>query len=353
MLSFGSKLRVGLDIGSHSIKAVVVEKSGNKFKLVHRGIRPLWVNEKYDPDGPTTSQIVPQLVDLFNEMKVSPKRVKNIRTLINGSQVAAKEISAIPLSENEMASSMVLEARKHIPLDGSETQVDHQIIAEDTDDPDKSRVLIVASSKKLFEAHLKTLKELEIKPQVVDVEPLAIINSYLQFNDLPDEGLVVFINVGCRRTGVSLIGRTEKFFTRELAVGGQSFTEELMKEYGLSWKDAEKVKLAQGMKPDLPKADGGGDGLRLASKTALERFGDEINKTLRYYVKETGSSYFTKFIVVGGGADLEDVSHYLETKFNATVESYDPFAHMDVSTNNTDGHPSQFAAAIGLAVREA
>jgi len=353
MLNLGKKLRIGLDIGSHTMKAVVVEKSGNRFKVLHRGIHPIWGGgQKYDPDGAKRSQIVPQLVELFNSIKVPAKKAKNLRSLINGAQVAAKEILALPLEQSEMDSAMMLEARKHIPLDGSETQVDYQILGEDTEEPDKVRVLIVASSKKLFSNHLQTLNELDIKPHVVDIEPLAAANSYLQFNELPDDGLVVMVDLGHRKTSVTLLGRKDRFFTRELTVGGENFTEELMKDYGLSWDEAEKVKAEQGLKPDLPKVDSGSGELRLASKGIIDRFGDEINRTLRYYVKETGQSFFTKFILVGGGAANEDLKQYLTNKFNATVEAYDPFAYMDVATNNGGGHPSQYAAAVGLAVRE-
>jgi len=348
-----SKVRVGLDIGSHSIKAVVIEKSGNRYKVVHRGTRPIWTGgTPYDPDGPKRGQVVPQLVDLFSSFKLSPKRLKNLRTLVNGSQVAAKEIIAIPLEEREMNSAMLLEARKHIPLDGSDTQVDYQVMGEYHEEADKVRVLLVASSKKIFEAHLRTLKELDLRPMIVDIEPLAYTNAYLAFHELPDEGLVVMVDIGCRKTSITLVGRKDRFFTREIPVGGQSFTEELMRNYGLSWDEAEKVKLEKGLHPDLPRVESDSGELRLASKSVVDRFGEEVNRTLRYYVKETGQSYFTKFVLVGGGAALSDVKDYLANKFNASAEIFDPFAYMDVTSENGGGHPSQYAAAVGLAIRE-
>jgi len=350
----GNKVRVGLDIGSHSIKAVVVEKTGNRYRVVHRGMRPIWTGgSAYDPDGPKRGQIVPQLVDLFSSFKLSPKRLKNLRTLINGAQVAAKEIVAIPLEDREMASAMTLEARKHIPLDGAETQIDYQVLGEQPDEADKVRVLLVGSSKKIFEGHLRTLKEIEMKPVIVDIEPLAYANAYLAFNELPDEGLVVMVDVGCRKTSITLLGRKDRFFTREVPVGGESFTDDLMKTYNLSWAEAEKVKIEQGLKPDLQKNETDTGELRLASKSALDRFGEEVNRTLRYYVKETGQSFFTKFVLVGGGAALDDIRDYLANKFNATAEVFDPFVFMDVATENGGGHPSQYAAAVGLAIREA
>ena len=248
---------------------------------------------------------------------------------------------------------MLLEARKHIPLDGSETQVDYQIIGDTIDEQDKVRVLLVASSKKVFEAHLKTLKEIDVKPAVVDIEPLAYTNAYMAFNDLPDDGLVVMVDIGHRKTSITLLGRKERFFTREVPVGGQNFTEELMKTYGLDWEKAEEVKTTQGLKPDLPKVSEESGELRLASKSVVDRFGEEVNRTLRYYVKETGQSFFTKFVLVGGGAALEDIKDYLASKFNATAEVFDPFVFMDVAAENGGGTPSQYAAAVGLAIREA
>ncbi len=350
---FGSKLRVGLDIGSHSIKMVAIEKSGQRFKVVGRAMREIWVDQPYELDGPKRSQLVPLVLDLFKELKLTPKKQKNLRTLVGGAQVAAKEIVAIPLEEREMRSAMLMEARKHIPLDGSDTQVDYQILGEDVNEPDKVRALVVATTKKLFGNVIDTLKELEVSPLVVDIEPLSNLNAWLQFNELPDDGVVVMLNIGARRTGVTVIGRKDAFFTREIPVGGHHFTEQIEKEFGVKYHEAEAAKKRDGLKPDLPRQEAEGGGLRFASKTALDRFGDEVNRTLRYYVKETGQSMFQKFVTVGGSAALSEVEEYLTKKFNVTVEQYDPFARMDVSAGNGGGHSAQYVAAVGLAIREA
>lgn len=353
MLSLSSKIQVGLDVGSHSIKALVVEKTGTKIKLLAKAMRPIYAGgQTFNIDGPKRSQVVPLLVDLFKELKIQPKKQRQIRTLISGLQIAAKEIVAIPLEQKEMASAMLLEARKHIPLDGSETQVDYMILGEDIKEPEKVRALVVATTKKLFNSHLETLAELEIRPTIVEVEPLAFANSYLLFNEMPDDGVVVMLNIGCRRTGITVFGRKDMFFTRDITVAGHAFTEDLMQNYGLKFSDAEDVKIAQGLNPDLPKVEALGSGLKLASKSVLDRFGEEINRTLRYYVKETSQSFFTKFVLVGGGAAMKDVQDYVENKFNVAVETYDPFSRLEIVGGNGGGHPAQYAAAVGLAIQE-
>ena len=251
-----------------------------------------------------------------------------------------------------MASSILLEARKHIPLDGSESVVDYQILGDDVNDSDKVRVLLVATTKKLYETHQDFLREIDMKPGVIDIEPLAIMNSYLMASQLPDNGVVIFLDFGAKKTELTVFGRKDTFFTRDLNVGGYHFTEELMTKYGLDYEEAEKVKKTKGMEPDLPKV--GGDkvqSLTLAEKTVMEKLGDEINRSLRYYVKESGQSVFTHFVLTGGGSLLPGLDTYLNNKFNLPIELYNPFNQLDSRAPIDIDNPYQMATAIGLAIR--
>ena len=180
MFGLKSNLRIGLDIGTHSIKVAALEKVGPRFRITKWKCQELYTGkDKYDPEGPKKSVAVPALMKTLMDMGISPRKIKRLSSSIGGSQVAAKEISSIMQTETEMASSILLEARKHIPLDGSESVVDYQILGDDVNDSDKVRVLLVATTKKLYETHQDFLREIDMKPGVIDIEPLAIMNSYL------------------------------------------------------------------------------------------------------------------------------------------------------------------------------
>ncbi len=292
------------------------------------------------------------LMKIMQEIEMQPKSVKRIASSIGGDSVAAKEISSMMLTESEMNSSILLEARKHIPLDGSDTVVDYQIMGDDPKESDKVRVLVIATTKKQFESHQDFLREIDIRPGVMDVESLALLNSYIINSQLPDNGIVVFLDVGAKKTSLSVFGRNDMFFTRDLKIGGFDFTKELMDNYDLDYFEAEKVKKDQGMEPSLPKKKSEeGDSLSLVEKTSLERFGDEINRSLRYYVKETGQSVFVHFVLTGGGAMLPGLDTYLNNKFNLPIELYNPFNQLDSRITIDTPNPSQFAVAIGLAIR--
>lgn len=353
MFGLKSNLRVGLDIGTQSIKLAAVEKVGPRFRLVKWKVQNLYDNESsYDPEGPKKSVAVPALMSMMTELQIVPKRIKRLASSVGGQQVAAKELSSVLQTEAEMASSILLEARKHIPLDGSETVVDYQLLGDDVNDTDKVRVLLVATTKKLYENHQDYLREIDLKPGIIDVEPLAVLNSYMIASQLPDNGVVIFLNVGAKKTNLSVFSRKDQFFTRELQVGGWNFTQELVKNYGLDVEEAERVKKSQGMQPDLPQRVGGESAsLAVSEKTSLEKLGDEINRSLRYYVKETGQSVFTHIVLTGGSAMMPGLDVYLNNKFNLPIELYNPFNQLESRAPIQADNPYQMATAIGLAIR--
>lgn len=353
MFGFGNKLRVGLDLGSHSIKLAAVEKVGPRFRLVKWKCNELYTGgDRYDPEGPKKSVAVPQLMRMLNELGLVPKRIKRLASCIGGLQVAVKEISTIIQTEAEMASSLLLEARKHIPLDGSDTVVDYQIMGDDVQDSDKVKILLVATTRKNYETHQDFLREIELKPGLIDVESLATLNAYIINSQMPDEGVPIFMHLGARRTILSVFGRRDMFFTRDLPIGGQTFTDELMNNYGIDYEEAETVKKEQGMEPSLPKKQAqNGSSLSLAEKSTFEKLGDEINRSLRFYVKESGQSVFTHFVLTGGSAMLPGLDTYLNNKFNLPIELFNPFNQLESRVAIETDNPYQMATAVGLAIR--
>jgi type IV pilus assembly protein PilM len=352
VIALKSGLRVGLDIGSHAIKMVLAEKgSHGKLRLVKAISRDVYAGQdKFDLDGPKKTLVVPLLLEMFQEAGVRPKRVAHLGSCIGGSNQAAKEIRTLQMAGDEMASSILQEARKHVPLDGSESVVDYQILGEDPKEADKVRVLVAATTKRMFDAHVDILRETELKPGVIDLEPLAAANTFIAHTELPDDGVVVFLNIGAKRTNLLILSRKDMFFSRDLPVGGYNFTEEIMKKLNVKFNEAEEIKKTQGItaggiKPTEPA----GEGFALAEKSALDKLGDEINRSLRYYVKETGQSFVHRIEMVGGLAESAEIAASLHEKFHIEVRAFDPFVNVEGAQEVR--HRSQFAAAVGLAAR--
>lgn len=357
MFGLKSTHRVGLDIGSHAIQLVVTEKHGDKSRVIGAWSRDIYsgATEKYDLDGPKKTSVVPIVLDMFNQAGIKPRRIAHLGSSLSGLNMATKEIRTLQMPEEEMASAVTQEARKHLPLDGSESLVDYQILGDDTREADKVRVLIAVTTKRMFDAHLDILRELELKPGVVDLEPLSCVNSFITRNELPDDGVVCFLNIGARRTNLVILGRKDMFFSRDLPVAGWSFTEDIMNKLNVNFSEAEEIKLRQGLTAKGIKAvgqasaDSLASSLALSDRSPLDKLYDEINRSIRYYVKETGQSGIMKFVLFGGTAGSQELCDYLAQRFSVPVDAYDPFSHLEghIDVKNRP----QFATAVGLALR--
>ena len=57
------------------------------------------------------------------------------------------------MNDEELVNSLEFEAKKHIPLDGTEAVMDYHILGQNTKELDKINVLLFATTKNLINQH--------------------------------------------------------------------------------------------------------------------------------------------------------------------------------------------------------
>jgi len=96
-----------------------------------------------------------------------------------------------------------------------------------------------------------------------------------------------------------------------------------------------------------PASDGGG--LSIQETTSLDELIGEINRTVRYYIKDTGQSNFVSIVLTGGSVQMIGLEEYLASKLDLTIEKYNPFPALQ--GNVPTEHVCQYGIAVGLALR--
>lgn len=344
-----SNQTLGLDIGTHSIKAVLCESHHKNPRILKAGVREIRGETGYEPKKLRRAETLLTLRELMSEMRITPSKVKSLVTALGGPATSMKEIVSVRMSEEELASSLIFEARKHLPLDDSDTIIDHQSLGEDPEDPQKSRILLVATTRKMYGWHEAILKEAGFKVGVVDLEPLALLNSFNMTQQLPDQGLLLFLSLGARGTQFIVTGHQSRVFFREIPIGGFHLSEDLARQQSLPIEEAEVRKCRQGIEAFHPGGQDGKPALALQQRTVIEDFLDEVRRTLRFYAKETGKSDFGKVMLTGGGAAMPGLPELLADKFSLPVEIWDPLAGLEGAPAGARG--PQFAHCVGLALR--
>jgi type IV pilus assembly protein PilM len=276
-----------------------------------------------------------------------------LNSALGGPAVAVKQIRSIPLSPEELESSLAFEARKLLPLDDTEAILDFQIIdgGAETSFMD---ILLVATTKKAFDHQIKLLEDVGVKPKLIDASSTALVNSYLLTRGKPSgDAALVFLDVGARATTLTIFTDKNILFVRDIPIGGYKITEDIKALKKLEYSEAERLKRDRGM-GSLLGGDGSEEGqsIRVARRMAVDGMLDEIRRSLRYYTKETGVREFEKILLCGGSAAMPNLNSHMAQALSMTVEIYNPFDMFTVPPGFGEAAGAQLAVACGIALRE-
>ncbi|HCX59330.1 MAG: type IV pilus assembly protein PilM [Candidatus Cloacimonadales bacterium] len=345
------KESVGIDIGTHSVKIVHLKKLHDGFKLLNYEVRPtVPQGVEYTLSDLRPERFAPVIVEMMKTLKISPKSIKHLVSSIGGDNTSIKQIKTIFLPDEELESALFFEAKKHIPISGSDMVLDYQVLSVE-EKTNNMNILLSATSKEVLNEHTGILSTAGLNPHIVDIDSLAVANSFIM-NAFAEEGVYVLLNVGAHRTNMVIWGPEAKFFARDIPYGGFNFTQDIMRKRQMEWAEAEEYKFANGLldDPNNPTVQTISM-LDISEKPTEEAIAEELRRSLRFYVKEAGNSDFRKILITGGSAKLKGLPEYLQDKVNVPTEVFLPFTNIEMPEKFQDKKDPQLALAIGLAMR--
>ena len=348
-----------IDFGYSTVKMLQLSNGSSGYSVHKSGVKRVTEDLKtFDPEKMSKANWVAAIQDLANELGINPKKVKNLVTSISGNGVSVKQVSTMEMSEDEMVNSLEFEARKHIPLDGSEPVIDFHLLGQDKTELDKTNVLLVATTKNVVINHHDIIKDSGFKPNIFDTESVAIANCFQHKHNFPDTGVDVIFNIGAMNTTILVWGQGQKFFTRELPIAGHHFTEAIKKAKGVDYEQAEAIKHEKGI--DSLTTDNTSENtgesedkfsLSVEKQTIFNSLNDEIRKTLRYYMKSNSQTRFNNFYLCGGSANLPGLKDFIAETLKIELNMLDPFE--DMAQGESVENPQAFVVAAGMAIRGA
>ena len=344
---------LGLDIGRQYVKMVTMNKTKDGYKVLDAGHRLVpEPNQAFDPDKIDTHHWVMAIKELLRQQGLNPKKVKTLATGISGAAASVKQITTMEMPIEELESAMTFEARKHIPMDGTDAVIDYQILGSNEKEVDKIDVGLVACTKGVLSSHMDLLKECGLKPGVIDVDPIAVTNSFTFLRDMPDDGLAVLLDIGALSSSLVVWGKGHQYFTRDLAVGGHHFVKEIVEKKEIGYTDAQDLLYKNGVSVIL-KNDTSDDqtGLSVTERSVFDNLIEDIRRSLRFYAKQTGQSFFLKILLTGGAADTPGLTNLISSKLNIDSDVLNPFDGVNGGESLTVENPSQYVLAMGLCLR--
>lgn len=332
---------LGLDIGTYSIKAVELDGSGREPVITNFG--------KTHLRGPEA------LVEGIREVRaLAGTRIKRAVTAVSGRSVIVRYIQMRRMSPAELRTAIRFEAKKYIPFDTDEIVIDCQALNGDRPAADGQgheapmRVLLVAVKRSTVVDQMAVLRQAGVQPVAIDVDGFAIGNAWelnRRLSGAADGRAVALVDIGANKASINILVGTSSYFTREVYVAGNDFSEAVSRRLELDLAQVEALKRAPGDRLDE---------VREATLGPLDDLGNEIRLSLDYFENQFENEV-SEVLLSGGGAALGWIHEELSGLLAKPVRAWDPVEHircdMGAAEERFRCEAGQFAVAVGLAAR--
>ncbi|MBN1675988.1 MAG: type IV pilus assembly protein PilM [Kiritimatiellae bacterium] len=323
---FKSNRIVALDIGDSELKIAEFSalKSGG-IELARYGVSSLGIEPNADVQR--APFVVSTIRGLLRETGILPGPAL---VSISGQMVFPRFVKLPPVSRDKVQQIITYEAQQNVPFPIQDVVWDHQLIGGEGGD---LYAMLMAIKKEVVQNLVDTVEAAGLRPQLIDVAPIALYNC-ARYNYGELEGCTMILDMGSRTTSLVFVDGA-RCFTRSIPVAGNVITHELMKEFGLPFKEAEELKLAHAF-----VAYGGAHeemGNQVADRVSriirgvMTRLHAEVTRSINLYRSQQGGNPPERILLSGGTAVIPRTDAFFKEKMKLEVDYMNPFRNVAVS----------------------
>lgn len=246
MFFSGSKTFTGLDVGASAIKLMRGSIKSGKMLVDHLSIEPL-AFAAHNEQGIADSTLITAAISRAFAPMSGARRKCSVG--IHGGGVLTKRITIPKVAQKDIPDQVRWEAQQVFPVDVESILLDHVLLGEGVDVPGAPPgtkgwdLLLVGVRIDDAERLRACVEAADIEIKALDLDTFVTSNWLTQVLDLPKNEAVAFVDIGALATRVSVSRNDKVAFFREFPVGGRHFTEAMASALGLSFDDAEALKI--------------------------------------------------------------------------------------------------------------
>jgi type IV pilus assembly protein PilM len=347
---------VGVDVGTHSVKAVQVASSGDNLVVVRAG--------KIDVDQ--EQYAVDPLVALSNAARDAVRDFDLTRSIVvaslSGHSVVTRYLKLQKMPKEELEGAIQIEAGQSIPYDLSEVTVNAEQLREVTEDGQELvKVLVVAAKDDVVRSRLEVLNLAGMAPHILGVDSLALADACELAGDLREDETVAIINVGGSAVNVHFCRDGISSFMREIGWGGGEVATAIQRAFRVEAKTAQRIQEGLEEPPATTGESGEEISVDAAVRSPIARLVGEIRRSFDYYEQQLYEKSVDRIILSGGLAPYSPLRDVMSREIGIeSIEVADPQkGKIQIPEANAGparellAHPARFMVAVGLAGRGA
>lgn len=400
------KTTIGLDVGTHSVKTVLMSKSGGRLHIEAAGYAPVDRNQmNIDP-----------LVAQSNAIRQALAGFQVSNSLVVGALAGQTVVIRYPrlpdMPEGKLDEAIEKEAGQHIPYDLSEVFLDWTLLDTISQGQETLlKVLLVAAKHDVIDTRAQLASAAELEYSILSVDSVALADAAEGCDIIRRGETLALINIGLSSASIHFIKDGVSNFIRDITWGGRELIQAIARARHCEQSEAERLLCdPAAFEPDKPQSpepppldaffesaapaepapepnlaasdllDPFEDELDKAEPTPaigtapavetsdsrpltdilsmpLSRLVSEIRRSFDYYEHELYESPVDRIVLSGGIAELPILCDMLSEELGIKdVEVANPAdGALVVGRSDTvapfRAHPAQFMVAIGLAAR--
>lgn len=372
-----SRSIIGLDIGSHHIKAIYLERKRGGWTVTAAGVVPTPPDTVSEGIVHEPSRVADAVTALLRERNIPPGETV---AAISGSTVTVRQIRMPNVPTNTLPKAVRFEAAKYLPS-VQESAVEYSVLGK-SGEPLQLDVLLVAAPNEMVNSRVEAMERAGLEPVAVDIEAFALLRSLTAAGFDLSEPMAV-LNMGAAFTDFHILFDENIALTRSIPMGGAMLTQAIVSAANVTADEAEQLKEQLDLQPAPPfvsHAAAVEDGIEPAAPAPpppgldmamqvtmpfLDEILREVRRSLNFYHSQfpegATQANVTRLLLCGGTARMRGLAGCLEERLSVPVAVLDLFnatghlAGVDVEGPTRDwlrGRSADLAIATGLALKE-
>ena len=298
----------GIDVGNRALKAVKLVRDASGGLRVD-DVDVIEHEHILSDAGDNKETLVTTALNTFAAKH--PEKGGAVAIGVSGQSSFARFIKLPPVEPKKIPEIVRFEAIQQIPVPLDDVEWAYQLF-QDEGSPDVE-VGIFAMRKELVNQHIGNFTNAGLNVQAVQMNPLAVYNAMRY--DERIKGTTMIVDVGSENTDL-IIAEGEQVWLRSIPVGGNNFTEALVKQFKLKFPKAEELKRNAATSKYTRQ-------ILQAMRPIFADLVAEVQRSIGFYASVHRDSRINKIIALGGTFKLPGLQKYLQQNLQLEVERLD------------------------------
>jgi type IV pilus assembly protein PilM len=338
---------VSIDLGGRTTKAVSMQRVSNTYLLTNYTLQDAPIYERNLSADLLTEHLrsVCQALD-------AKTRTVTLALGVNDSIVRHADLPAMPVSDmrqvlkNNTKNYLQQDLPGHvfdcciIPPRGVQKTAEK---AKVTTGGPKQRVLVVGARKQLVEELQAAVRNTGLVADHIIPGLLGPVNAFESaMAEVFARDVIALVDIGFKNTSICLLQEGELVLSRVVAIGGDKLTNGLAESLGISYAEAEGIKV--GMPAEVQSN----------LEALVLPLGRELRASIDFFEHQQDKPV-SQVYINGGSAQSETIVHMLQTELLVECKSWNPLTCVQQAlppqqAAEIDQIAPQLAVAVGTAI---